>query len=290
MKANCHARGSWRLDQLSGIAAAIIQHAKRTALKAETEMNTETEQRPGGDPGGLLMRTLWSRLARQTATRGRTDEERDYYALSEGVYARIAGTYDIVVRPMRRLRRHVVDLSHATAAASVIDVATGSGEQARAFAAKCAQVIGVDLSEAMLRVAGAKKPLPGLTFVQGDATDLPYEDANFDIATISFALHEMPASVREAALKEMVRVTKPGGTLVVVDWCLPEGRLASHVVFRIVRFVEDARYAEFVRLDLAALLARKGVEAYCKQQALFGAAVVMVGTKPRRRGGRAEPP
>lgn len=184
---------------------------------------TAAERLTGGDPGGLLMRLLWARWARLTATRGRTDEERDYYALSEGVYARLAGTYDIIVRPMRRLRRHVVDLSGASETASVVDVATGGGEQARAFATKCERVIGVDLSEAMLQVARGKAPLPGLRFVQGDATALPYDDATFDIATISFALHEMPQTIRDAVLGELVRVTKPGGTLVVVDWGLPKG-------------------------------------------------------------------
>jgi ubiquinone/menaquinone biosynthesis C-methylase UbiE len=242
-------------------------------------MDIAKDRRTDGDTGGLLMRALWTRLARRTATRGRTDEEREYYALSEGVYAKFAGPYDMLVRPMRRLRRRVVDLSRAGGTASVIDVATGGGEQARAFAVTCSRVIGVDLSDAMLRVARAKKPLPGLSFLQGDATALPFDEASFDVATISFALHEMPASIRETVLGEMIRVTKPGGTVVVVDWGLPPGPLASRLVYGIVRFFEDARYAEFVRLDLGRLLATKGIEVSAKQPALLGAALVVVGTK-----------
>ena len=88
-------------------------------------------------------------------------------------------------------------------------------------------VIGIDLSEAMLRVARRKNGLPNVTFQRADATALPFEDANFDAACVSFALHEMPATIRERVVREMARVTKVGGTVVVVDYALPRNRAAS---------------------------------------------------------------
>ena len=231
------------------------------------------------DAGGLLMRMFWRRWSHPNETRGRTSEERSYYALSEGVYARFARAYELAVSPiLENTRREVVQLSGATTDSTVIDVATGTGEQARAFAMKCKRVVGVDLSEAMLRVARAKGPLPGLTYVHADATALPFDDGNFDMATISFALHEMPATIRAATLAEMLRVTRPGGTIVVVDWGLPQGAVARRAVYHAVRFFEDAHYTEFVRLDLASCLARSGINVRATHGALWGAAQVIVGT------------
>lgn len=232
------------------------------------------------DAGGLLMRMLWRRWSLPNEARGTTAEERSYYALSEGVYARVARAYDVVVPPiLGKMRRDVVQLSGATSDSKVIDVATGTGEQARAFAMTCKRVVGVDLSEAMLRVARAKGPRPGLMYVHADATALPFDDGSFDIATISFALHEMPATIRAATLAEMLRVTQPRGTVVVADWGLPKGYLARRAVYRAVRFFEDAHYTEFIRLDLAGLLARSGIKVAAEHDVLWGASRVIVGTK-----------
>jgi ubiquinone/menaquinone biosynthesis C-methylase UbiE len=232
------------------------------------------------DAGGLLTRRLWRRWSRPNETRGKTAEERSYYALSEGVYARFARAYDLAVSPiLGNMRRDVVQLSGARTDSQVVDVATGTGEQARAFATNCKQVVGVDLSDAMLRVARAKSPLPGLTYVQADATSLPFDDGSFDVASISFALHEMPATIRAATLAEMLRVTKPGGIVVVVDWGLPQGFLARRAVYRAVRFFEDTHYSEFIRLDLESVLARHGITVAAEHRALWGAARIIVGTK-----------
>jgi len=231
--------------------------------------------------GGFLLRKLWSRWSRPPSghhSYGRTVEERQYYSLNEGVYAKFAAAYDLTVRPIRRLRRDVVELSRAGSDAAVLDVATGTGEQARAFAEKCREVVGVDLSEAMLAVARAKSPRANLTYVQADATRLPFDKARFDVASISFALHEMPASIREAVLREMVRVTKPRGTIVIVDYGLPRSLLGRHAVYQIMRFYEDTHYPEFTRLDLRALLARHGIEVLDDRPLVFGAARVLVGS------------
>jgi SAM-dependent methyltransferase len=91
----------------------------------------------------------------------------------------------------------------------------------------------------------------GVTFEKGDATNLPFKEESFGVSCISFALHEMPGSVRQRVLGELARVTKPGGRIIVVDYALPRNRLASALAYRIVRLYEGDSHASFVRSDLS---------------------------------------
>ena len=152
-------------------------------------------------------------------------------------------------------------------------------EQALAFAGAASEVIGVDLSAAMLAVARRKRAPVHVGFALADATHLPFPAARFDVACISFALHEMPAPVRERVVREMVRVTRPGGTIVVVDYALPASRLASALALRLVRMYERDHYVEFVRSDLAALLEGAGVAVRVERRALLGNVRIVVGDR-----------
>jgi len=221
-------------------------------------------------------------MTRATAQAERTQEERDYYALQRSVYSIFAHVYDAVVFPFRRLRREVAGMVDLGPGARVLDVATGTGQQAFAFAEKAREVVGIDLSEAMLRVARRKNRFPNVTFQQADASELPFDDASFDASCVSFALHEMPASVRERVVREMARVTKPGGAFIVVDYGLPRGRLAGSIVYKAIKLYERDHYATFVKSDIVALLESAGIEISEQRPALAGVARILSG---RRSGG-----
>lgn len=214
-----------------------------------------------------------------TEPRGRTQEERDYYALSRRVYAIFAHVYDAVVFPFRRLRHEVANMVDLSAGSRLLDVATGTGQQAFAFAEKAREVVGIDLSEAMLRIARRKNRCPNVTFQQADAADLPFEDESFDAACVSFALHEMPMSIRERVVREMARVTKPGGSVTVVDYALPRNHVASSLAYHIIKLYERDHYATFVKSDVAALLKREGVELTDQRSALLGMAQIKTGRR-----------
>ncbi|WP_172331912.1 class I SAM-dependent methyltransferase [Mangrovicoccus sp. HB161399] len=93
----------------------------------------------------------------------------------------------------------------------VLDVATGTGVAARAAAARGAAVTATDINEGMLAVA---RPLaPGVAFRRADAEALPFPDEAFDAVTCQFGL--MFFGDRAAALREMARVTRPGGHVAV---------------------------------------------------------------------------
>ncbi|MGB8466290.1 MAG: ubiquinone/menaquinone biosynthesis methyltransferase [Terrimicrobiaceae bacterium] len=101
----------------------------------------------------------------------------------------------------------------------ILDLATGSGDLARALRKACprAVVIGADFCVPMLEVA-REKNVPLL--VQADALRLPFRDGVFDGLTVAFGLRNMASW--EDALHEMARVLRPGGLLLVMDFSLPE--------------------------------------------------------------------
>jgi demethylmenaquinone methyltransferase/2-methoxy-6-polyprenyl-1,4-benzoquinol methylase len=105
----------------------------------------------------------------------------------------------------------------------VLDLAAGTGTSSRAFTGAGARCVACDFSLGMLR-AGAAKPAARVRFVAGDALDLPFRDLAFDAVTISFGLRNVVDTA--AALTEMLRVTRPGGRLVVCEFShLPVRRL-----------------------------------------------------------------
>lgn len=212
-------------------------------------------------------------MAEQQQQRTRTDEERHYYALNAKAWRFLAPFYDTIVFPLKRLRRRVAKRAGVGPGSRVLDVATGTGAQALAFAETGAEVVGIDLSKSMLRIARRKAPSRRVTFGVADASELPFQDARFDVCCVSFGLHEMPVSVRQQALLEMARVTKKHGTLVIVDYALPENPIASKLVYHLVKLYERDNYAEFVRSDMHAMLSRAGLAARTEARMAPGAAM-----------------
>ena len=206
-----------------------------------------------------------------------TDEERHYYALNRRVYSSFAYFYDLVAFPLKRLRGDVARFADLRRSDVLLDVATGTGEQAFAFAPLVGKVVGIDLSDAMLGVARGKNRFSNVTFERADGTAPPFADASFDAASVSFALHEMPASVRDRILFEMVRLTKPGGRIIVVDYALPQSPLAAWLASHAIQLYERDHYVEFVRSDLSAMLESAGIRQLKTKRALWGLATVVVG-------------
>ncbi len=105
----------------------------------------------------------------------------------------------------------------------VLDLAAGTGTSSAPFAEAGAEVFPTDISMGMLTVG--KQHQPGLDFVAGDALHLPYADDAFDAVTISYGLRNVERA--DLALEEMLRVTKPGGRVVIAEFSTP-----THPAFR----------------------------------------------------------
>ena len=105
----------------------------------------------------------------------------------------------------------------------VLDVATGAGHTALAFARQAAEVTAFDLTEAMLATAqklAAEQGVSNIAFVAGDAEHLPFPDNSFDIVTCRYAAHHFPHPAQAA--REWARVLKPGGRFLLGDVVAPD--------------------------------------------------------------------
>jgi demethylmenaquinone methyltransferase/2-methoxy-6-polyprenyl-1,4-benzoquinol methylase len=117
----------------------------------------------------------------------------------------------------RRWRKAVLEAVDAGPGDRVLDLAAGTGTSSVPFAQRGAVVVPCDFSLGMLAVG--KRARPSLPFTAGDATQLPFADGTFDAVTISFGLRNVVDPL--AGLREMRRVTRPGGRLVVCEFSHP---------------------------------------------------------------------
>jgi 2-polyprenyl-3-methyl-5-hydroxy-6-metoxy-1,4-benzoquinol methylase len=117
----------------------------------------------------------------------------------------------------QRINR-LVSAAHLTGNERVLDIATGPGYIAEAFARAAREVIGVDLTAAMLAIAEERtkqRGISNISFRLGDVRNLPFENEQFDVVVCRLALHHMQNPAR--VVREMTRVCRLGGTVLVED-------------------------------------------------------------------------
>jgi demethylmenaquinone methyltransferase/2-methoxy-6-polyprenyl-1,4-benzoquinol methylase len=150
------------------------------------------------------------------------------------MFDRIAGVYDLLNTVMtaglhHQWRRRAADLAAVHAGDRVIDVATGTGDLAFELAGRVGaggEVVAADFSERMLTVAREKATAnvdearsAAVRFVHANALALPFADGEFDAATIGFGARNL--ADLEGGLREISRVVKPGGRVVVLEMTTP---------------------------------------------------------------------
>lgn len=138
------------------------------------------------------------------------------------MFDRIAGVYDLMNSVMtaglhHQWRARAVELAEVSAGSRALDIATGTGDLAIALAGAGATVVGADFSEGMLERARLKAPQ--LTWQWADVRDLPYEDDSFEACTVGFGARNY--GDLDAGLREMARVVRPGGKVVVLEITTP---------------------------------------------------------------------
>jgi demethylmenaquinone methyltransferase/2-methoxy-6-polyprenyl-1,4-benzoquinol methylase len=202
------------------------------------------------------------------------------------LFAAIARRYDLINDLQsfglhRRWKRRLADLAAVRPGDRALDLCCGTGDIAFALARRGAAVVGLDFSEAMLQVAVARSrkagaPAPaGLRFQRGDAQQIPFPDDSFDIVTVGYGLRNL--SSWETGLREMRRVAKPGGRLLVLDFGKPDNALWRGLYFAHLRcavpvlgrlFAGNAAAYAYILESLQHYPAQRGVEAKLRELGL----------------------
>jgi ubiquinone/menaquinone biosynthesis C-methylase UbiE len=133
-----------------------------------------------------------------------------------------------------------------------LDSGTGSGALAFALAPHVREVVGVDLVPELLEQARKRaERFSNVSFVEGDATKLPFEYGSFDLAGSLRTLHHIPRP--ELAMAELVRVTRPGGRVLVVDQIAPVDPLVALELNRFERARDPSHVRALADVDLRGL-------------------------------------
>ena len=220
------------------------------------------------------------------------------------MFSRIAGHYDRANRVNslgrdQAWRRLAVRAAGVAPTDRVLDVACGTGDLAGAFwRAGTKDVTGLDFVPDMLAVAGRKFAHAPIQWVAGDAMELPFEDASFDIVSIGFGLRNLADTAR--GLGEFHRVLRPGGRLVVLEFARPGGMilgaLGRFFIRRVVpvagaiitgdrdgayRYLAASVDQYFTFAQLRALMAQAGfADVRTAETMAMGAVGVHVGVRP----------
>jgi demethylmenaquinone methyltransferase/2-methoxy-6-polyprenyl-1,4-benzoquinol methylase len=172
-----------------------------------------------------------------------------------GMFDAIAGRYDFLNHVLsagidRSWRRRAIQSLGLTGGERVLDVCTGTADlaiEARTALPAAARVVGVDFSDAMLRVGREKLVKGGLdgtiALIRGDAMRIPVADRSVDAITIAFGIRNVEGAA--PACREMHRTLRPGGRLAILEFAMPEAPLVRaaylayfrHVLPRIGRLV-----------------------------------------------------
>lgn len=162
---------------------------------------------------------------------------------TRNMFNRIAPSYDRINTILsfgadRRWRKRFVAMAAAQKPASVLDMATGTGEVAVALAKKLpgCHIVGADLSVEMLAGAAEKVAQMELQkqieLVEADVERLPFDSESFDLTTVAFGVRNFPDQAK--ALAELYRTLRKGGTLLVVEFSEPKGCIFAPI-YRLYR-------------------------------------------------------
>lgn len=153
-------------------------------------------------------------------------DEKDKARHVRGVFDSVASKYDVMNDLMsgglhRAWKAYTVMVANLREGSKVLDIAGGTGDLSLAFSKKVGasgEVVHTDINEAMLRVGRSRLIDKGvlLPTLVCDAEQLPFPDAHFDVVSVAFGLRNM--THKDQALREMCRVLKPGGRLLVLEF------------------------------------------------------------------------
>jgi ubiquinone/menaquinone biosynthesis C-methylase UbiE len=185
-------------------------------------------------------------------------------------YDRLANGYD------QRWRRYITGILTFLKSwvsipprAAVLDIGCGTAEFERLVLQEHPEqrMVGVDVSEKMLELARQKcEAYPNVTFCNASASALPFPDHQFDVVVSASALHYFQEP--DASLAEMRRVVKPGGSVVILDWC--KDYISCRLFDIVLKMIEPGYERCFTERQLDRLLASAQFDIQCAKRVRFG--------------------
>lgn len=211
----------------------------------------------------------------------------------EAMFDHIAPAYDFMNTAMTfglhkswrntALKKLVAKIPHKKNI-DILDIATGTGDVAFRLSQMIQQskIIGIDLSEGMLKIARKKKtekyPQSNIQFIKGDSLNLPFPNNTFDAITVAYGVRNF--SNLPKGLSEMKRVLKPGGTLCIIELSEPAAppfklayRLYSHHIIPFIgKLISgDSRAYKYLPESIAACPQRKEMTTLMSQAGFINA-------------------
>lgn len=231
------------------------------------------------------------------------------------MFGEISGRYDFMNHLLSfgvdySWRRKTVRQVPVTTSGPILDVCTGTGDLAISFWKKFkgeVPVVGSDFTHEMLKIANSKrdqKQIPkysrqnaGLSFLEADTQDLPFADSSFAAVSVAFGLRNVTDTVK--GIREMMRVCRPGGQVLILEFGMPKNRLMGglyrwyfkHVLPRLGQLFARNRQSAYHYLpesvsefphgpNLVDLLEECGLQQVSWTPLTFGVAGLYVGLKP----------
>lgn len=178
---------------------------------------------------------------------------------NQGWFGKHPNVYEFAsffIRPLRKMASKKMGMEKL----KILDIATGTGAHAFELAKFKHSVIGIDIDKKMLSKANNKiSPELELKFSYGDGTNTHFKDDEFDAATISFAMHDVPYDIGIKILNEAKRVVKKTGFIFIVDYNDLSG-IGSKILHFFSRMYESPNYKPFVKAGLASYLEKTGLK------------------------------
>ena len=165
-------------------------------------------------------------------------------------YRQMAPWYDTIFEPFTAsLRRKSLGLYPPADGLLVLEIGCGTAANLVPFHAAGCHVFGIDLSPAMIAQAQAKLNAHADMRV-GDASNMPFPQDHFDLTLAMLTLHEMPPKIRPLVIQEMMRVLKPNGRMLLVDYQVkpdrtPLGQIGKWIIFIIERMAGGSHFRNY---------------------------------------------
>jgi SAM-dependent methyltransferase len=206
---------------------------------------------------------------RRRPERAYTDHLTQFYTRSRTHHVEVYGD------AYREVRPHVVSLADPRPGESVLDLATGGGYQAAAFAESGHRVIGMDYVHDRARLAQETHGKRNLIWGAADISQLPFKSKSVDIITITFALHDLPFDVQMRGLVELRRVARR--RVVIAEPHAPQSGLWRWFYINLLDLLDESLYVrDFVLGDFEACLSESGLRLLDRQPTFHNLAAVYV--------------